>query len=40
MCEDKALDGGIEKKEIAKCISKLKNNKTGGSVGLIGELKG
>ena len=29
---------GIEKAEVAKCLSKLKNNKTGGSDGLVGEL--
>ena len=28
----------IEKAEIVKCICKLKNNKTGGSDGLVGEL--
>ena len=36
-CED-ALDKGIEKAEIAKCLKKLKNNKTGGSDVLVGEL--
>ena len=34
-CDDAFLDKGIEKAEIAKC---LKNNKTGGSDGLVGEL--
>ena len=28
----------IEKGEIAKCVRKLKNNKTGGSDGIVGEL--
>ena len=37
-CEDAFLDKGIEKAEIAKCTRKLKNNKTGGSDGLVGEL--
>ena len=36
--EDEALDREIEKAEIVKCICKLKNNKTGGSDGLVGEL--
>ena len=35
-CEDDYLD--IEKGEIVKCIRKLKNNKTGESDGLVGEL--
>ena len=34
-CEDAFLDKWIEK---AKCLRKLKNNKTGGSDGLVGEL--
>ena len=38
VCEDEALDREIEKAEIVKCICKLKNNKTGGSDGLVGEL--
>ena len=38
VCEDEALDRQIEKAEIVKCICKLKNNKTGGSDGLVGEL--
>ena len=38
VCEDEALDRGIEKEEIAKCIQRLKNNKTSGSDGLVGEL--
>ena len=37
-CEDAFLDKGIEKAEIAKCLRKLKNKKTGGSDGLVGEL--
>ena len=37
-CEDAFLDKGIEKAEIAKCLKKLKNNKTGGTDGLVGEL--
>ena len=37
-CEDDRLDIAIEKSEIVKCIRKLKNNKTGGSDGLVGEL--
>ena len=37
-CEDAFLDKGIEKAEIAKCLRKLKNSKTGGSDGLVGEL--
>ena len=32
------LDGELCKGEIEKCICKLKNNKTGGSDGLVGEL--
>ena len=31
-------DAFLEKAEIAKCLRKLKNNKTGGSDGLVGEL--
>ena len=38
MCEDEYLDGELCKGEIEKCICKLKNNKTGGSDGLVGEL--
>ena len=37
-CEDDHLDMAIEKSEIVKCIRKLKNSKTGGSDGLVGEL--
>ena len=38
LCEDEYLDGELCKEEIEKCICKLKNNKTGGSDGLVGEL--
>ena len=38
VCEDEALDEGIEKEEIAKWIRKLKNKKTGGSDSVVGEL--
>ena len=34
-CEDAFLDNGIEK---AECLRKVKNNRTGGSDGLVGEL--
>ena len=37
-CEDAFLDKGVEKAEITKCLRKVKNNKTGGSDGLVGEL--
>ena len=37
-CEDDSLIIAKEKGEIVKCIRKLKNNKTGGSDGLVGEL--
>ena len=37
-CEDAFLDKELEKAEIAKCRRKLKNNKTGGNDGLVGEL--
>ena len=37
-CEDDRLDIAIEKSEIVKCIRKVKNNKTGGIDGLVGEL--
>ena len=36
-CEDGILNKEIES-EISRCIRKLKNNKTGGSDGLVGEL--
>ena len=35
---DGDLDGEIEQAEIARCLRSLKNNKTGGSDGLVGEL--
>ena len=35
---DSLLDKEIEKGEIAKCLRNLKNSKTGGSDGLVGEL--
>ena len=35
---DAFLDKEIEKGEIAMCVSKHKNNKTGGSDGIVGEL--
>ena len=35
LCEDEFLDKEIEEGEIVKCI---KNNKTGGSDGLVSEL--
>ena len=38
LCEDEYLDGELRKVEIEKCICKSKNNKTGGSDGLVGEL--
>ena len=37
-CEDSILDREIEPSEIARCLHSLKNNKTGGSDGLVGEL--
>ena len=35
---DAFLDKEVEKGEITKCVRKLKNNKTGGSDGIVGEL--
>ena len=35
---DSLLDKEIEKGEIAKCLKNLKNSKTGGSDGIVGEL--
>ena len=32
-CEDRVLGREIEREEIAVCVRKLKNNKTGGSDG-------
>ena len=37
-CEDSVLDMEIEREEIAVCVRKLKNNKTGDCDGLVGEL--
>ena len=38
-CEDNIiLDREIDSTEISRCLGKLKNNKTGGSDGLVGEL--
>ena len=37
-CEDRVLDREIWREEIAVCVRKLKNDKTGGSDGLVGEL--
>ena len=37
-CEGRALDREIEREEIAVYVQKLKNNETGGSDGLVGEL--
>ena len=37
-CRDDFLDKEIERKEILGCIKRIKNNKTGGSDGLVGEL--
>ena len=36
--KDKVLDRGISFAEIKKCSKSLKNNKTGGNDGLVGEL--
>ena len=38
MCEDEYLNGELRKGEMEKCIHKLKNDKTGGNDGLVGEL--
>ena len=38
VCRDDFLDKEIERKEILGCIKRIKNNKTGGSDGLVGEL--
>ena len=35
---DSLLDKEIEKGELAKCLRNLKNSKTGGSDGIVGEL--
>ena len=34
----RVLDRETEREEIVVCVRKLKNNKTGGSDGLVGEL--
>ena len=36
--EGSVSNGQIECEEIAKCVRRLKNNKTGGSNGIVGEL--
>ena len=36
--KDKVLDRGISYAEMKKCSESLKNNKTGGNDGLVGEL--
>ena len=36
--DNPVLDREVELQEIARCVRKLKNNKTGGSDGLVGEL--
>ena len=38
--DDPVLDREIELHEIARCVRKLKNNKTGGSDGLVGKYGG
>ena len=38
VCVENVLDREIDLEEIALCVRKLKNNKTGGSDGLVGEL--
>ena len=37
-CVENVLDREIDLEEIALCVRKLKNSKTGGSDGLMGEL--
>ena len=37
-CEDNILHREIDPAKISRCLRKLKNNKTGGSDGLVGEL--
>ena len=37
-CEDDILDREIDSAEISRCLRKFKNNKTGGSDSLVGEL--
>ena len=36
VCVENVLDREIDLEEIALCVRKLKNNKTGGSDGLVG----
>ena len=36
--ENDRLDRQIDREEIAQCVKKLKNNKTGGCDGIVGEL--
>jgi len=38
LCEDEYVDEELRKGKIEKCVRKLKNNRTGGSDGLVGEL--
>ena len=38
MSENDRLDRQIDREEIAPCVKKLKNNKTGGCDGIVGEL--
>ena len=38
MSENDRLDRQIDREEIAQCVKKLKNNKTGGCDGIVGEL--
>ena len=38
LCEDEVLDKLMDRNEIAQCLRKIKNNNTGGSDGLVGEL--
>ena len=40
MGENVRLDRQIDREEIAQCVKKLKNNKTGGCDGIVGELNG
>ena len=37
-CEDDIFDRDIDPAEISRCLRKLKNNRRGGSDGLVGEL--
>ena len=37
--EDSVFDGRIECEEVAKCVRRLKNNETGDSDGIVGELR-